>query len=219
MLGEVTAVWSVASVMTDQETIIFLISIIGGSIGAIGGIIGAVGGLIALYDRFQHAKVEVYPADSIGFVLSSTGYVSKFHLRCNFVNKTSKLGVVHRLEVEVRNPDNQIYKFPWKLFYEYQSGAGEVEKKTDPYPVAVMPKDSQILFIEFEATNSIQSTEWKLGRYEFKVIGWVNQKDRNSQRNLESEFHIELNQDIHNELNQTYSGPTVYSISIDEWMM
>ena len=205
--------------MADQETVQLIFTIIGWGIGVVGGIIGAVGGGIALYDRCQRAKVEVYPADNIGFVLSSTGYVSKLHLRCNFVNKTSKLGVVHRLEVEVRNTNNKMYRFPWKLFYEYQSDASEVKKKTDLYPVAVMPKDSQILFIEFEATNSIQSTEWILGRYEFKVIGWVNQKDRNSKPNLESKFHIKINQDVHRALNQIHSGPTIFSVPIEEWMM
>lgn len=116
-------------------------------LGLIGGIIGLISGGFVLYEKFQRAKVELYNADSIGFILSSTGYISKFHLMCNFVNNTSKLGVVHRLEVEVKNKDNKTFRFPWKLFYEYQSGAGSVQKKTDPYPVAVMPQNSETLFI------------------------------------------------------------------------
>ncbi|KAA3654446.1 MAG: hypothetical protein DWQ04_34385 [Chloroflexi bacterium] len=182
-------------------------------------ILSFIGGIYALVEVLRRVKVKFYPADSIGFVLSKGEYVSKFHLRCNLVNKTSKLGVVHRLEVEVRSPENKIYKFPWKLFYEYKPGAGAVQKETDPYPIAVMPKNNQTLFIEFEAANSVQSSEWILGRYKFKVIGWVNQKDRNSKPNLESEFHINIDQVIHNKFSQAHSGPTVYSVPVEEWVL
>lgn len=188
-------------------------------VGLIGGIIGIFSGVFVLGEKIQRAKVELYTADSIGFVLSSHGYVSKLHLRCNFVNKTSKLGAVHRLEIEVRSPDNKIFRFPWKLFYEYQSGADSVQKQTDPYPVAVMPRNSQTLFIEFESLNSIQSSELRPGHYELKVIGWVNKKNRSSDFNLESSFQIEISDDVYGILNQTYPGPKVYFVPVKEWSL
>lgn len=200
----------------------------------IGSLLGFVGAGYAVYETFlERAKVDLYPADSISFVVSRQGYISKFHLGCSFANKTSKPGTVHLLEVEVINPKNEVRRFRWKLFYEYQPETGQILKKSDPYPITVMPKSSQMLSIEFEATNSIPSEEWILGHYELNVIGWVNKKGRASKSNLTSRFHINITEEIHEKLMNEQKlgpardgggglalyGPSVCLIPVEEWYL
>lgn len=202
----------------------------------VGAVLGFIGAFYAVYEIFlQRAKVELYPANSISLAVSRKDYISKFHLGCTLANKTSKLGAVQRLEVEVINPNNSVFRFRWKLFFEYQPETGKILKKSDPYPITVMPKNSQVLFIEFEATNSILSKEWILGQYQFTVIGWVNKKGRDSKANLKSRFHINITEEIHSKLMteqtrgpdqvgrnereriQKLYGPSVCSIPVEEW--
>ncbi|MFO7683673.1 MAG: hypothetical protein R6X34_26880 [Chloroflexota bacterium] len=204
--------------------------------GAIGDVfldIGAVLGLLVAaytaYEMLQRPKIELYPANSISLPVSRKGYISKFQLGCNLANKTSKLGAVQRLEIEVINPKHEVYRFRWKLFYEYQPETGEILKESDPYPIIVMPKNSQVLFIEFESADSIPSEEWIIGRYEFNVKGWMNRKDRNSKVNLKSSFHINITEEIHSKLmmEQTvgpprdgtlsFYRPSFCPIPIEEW--
>jgi len=97
-----------------------------------GAILGLIGTTYALYEIFlQRVKIELYPANNISLAVSRKGFNSKFHLGCNLANKTSKLGAVQRLEVKVINPKNEVYRFRWKLFYEYQSG-GQVRLSPTP---------------------------------------------------------------------------------------
>ena len=169
------------------------------------------------YTLIQKPKISLYPGDAVRIVVYPDGRASAFHLMCNLVNKTIKVGTVHRLEVRVLGPQNTTCNYIWGLFYKYLPGGQEVQKESDPYPVAVPKKDSKLLFVEFQAEAN-QSCEWPEGKYEFKVIGWVNCKDRLRPFNLESIFHIRITQENIHQLNTPNPiGPIYVTVPVIEW--
>jgi hypothetical protein len=171
-----------------------------------------------LYTIFQKPKISLYPGDAVRIVVYPDGRASAFHLMCNLVNKTIKVGTVHRLEVRVLGPQSTTCNYIWGLFYKYLPGGQEVQKESDPYPVAVPQKDSKLLFVEFQAEAN-QSCEWPEGKYEFKVIGWVNCKDRLQPSNLKSKiFHIHITEDIIRQLSKPDSTrPIFITVPVIEW--
>jgi hypothetical protein len=166
----------------------------------------------------EKAKISMYPGDAVRVVNSADGSFSNFHLMCNLINKTTKVGTVHRLEVRVSGPQNITCNFVWNLFYKYLPGGQTVEKETDPYPVAVPQKDSKLVLVAFQAEAN-QTRKWPEGRYEFKVIGWVNRKDRLQPSNLESTFHIQITEENIRQLSQPNptTGPFFITVPVIEW--
>jgi len=175
-------------------------------------------GIYTFYKSFlERAKISMYPGDAIRIVVSPDGCASDFHLMCNLVNKSTKVGIVHRLEVRVLGPQNITCDFIWNLFYKYLPGGERVEKESDIYPVAVPQKDSKFLLVGFQAESN-QSCKWPEGRYEFKVIGWVNKKDRLQSSNLESIFHIQITEHVIRHLSEPKpTGPVYITVPVIEW--
>lgn len=182
-------------------------------------IVAFLTGIYTFYKSFlEKAKVSLYPGDSVNFVISRGGSVTKFHLRCNLVNNGTKAGTVHHLEALVHCPNGKIYRFFWKLFFEYTTGGAAVQKGTDPYPIAVMAKNSDLIFIEFEIGSGQQTPHWPPGEYEFQIIGWVNKKNRNQTENLKSVFHVEITNDASSRFEQERpGGPILVPVPISEW--
>ena len=59
-------------------------------------------GIYTFYKSFlERAKISMYPGDAVRFIVSKDGPFSNFHLMCNLINKSTKVGTVHRLEVRV----------------------------------------------------------------------------------------------------------------------
>lgn len=50
---------------------------------------------------FESPKISLYPADTIGLVISPNGLISAFHLACNLVNSSAKTGTLHHLEIYI----------------------------------------------------------------------------------------------------------------------
>jgi hypothetical protein len=171
-----------------------------------------------ILDLIRRQKFEIYPGDAVRFVKSADGSFAGFHLMCNLINKTTKVGTVHRLEVRVLGPQNTTCNFVWNLFYKYSPGGQGVEKEIDPYPVAVPQKDSKLIFVAFQAEAN-QNCKFPQGRYEFKVIGWVNSKDRRQPSNLESIFSIQITEENIHQLSQPNppTGPVYITIPVIEW--
>jgi hypothetical protein len=171
-----------------------------------------------ILDLIRRPRLEMYPGDAVRFVNLGDGSFSIFHLMCNLINKTTKVRTVHRLEVRVLGPRNITCNFVWYLFYKYLPGGQSVEKETDPYPVAVPSKDSKLVLGGFQAEAN-QNCKWPEGKYEFKVIGWVNRKNRMQSSNLESIFHIQIAQEHIRQLSQTnLPGVFVFvTVPIIEW--
>ena len=138
---------------------------------------------------------------------------------CNLVNKSTKVGTVHRLEVQVLSPQNITYYFTWNLFYIYLPGGQQVQKESDIYPVSVPQKDSKLLYVGFQIETDVQKTfNWSEGIYEFQVIGWVNREHRLKSSNLKSIFHIHITEDIIKQLNQPVSYDPIYiTVPVTEW--
>lgn len=171
-----------------------------------------------ILDLIRRPRLEMYPGDAVRFVSLGDGSFQIFHLMCNLINKTTKVRTVHRLEVRVFGPQNITCNFVWYLFYKYLPGGQSVEKDTDPYPVAVPQKDSKLVFGGFR-TEANQNCKWPEGKYEFKVIGWVNRRDRMQSSNLESIFHIEITQEHIRQLSQpNLPGVSLFTtVPVIEW--
>jgi hypothetical protein len=166
----------------------------------------------------QRVKLSMYPGDAVRFVSSSDSHASDFNLMCNLVNKSPKVGTVHRLEVRVSGPQDFTCDFTWNLFYKYQAGGESVEKESDIYPVAIPKMDSKLLLVGFQA-EAKQLFEWPEGRYKFEVIGWVNRKHRRQWSNLKSILHVQITEEYHRQLSQPppRKGSVYITVPIIEW--
>jgi len=175
--------------------------------------------VIAFVNEYvRKARLSLYTGDAVRLIVSPNGSVSKFHLMCNLVNKSSKTGTLHRLEAIVHGPNNVAYNFAWKLFYRYLGGGLQVDKESDPYPISVAPRDSKLKFVEFEANPIGQAISWPVGNYEFRVIGWVNRANRKETSNLELNFHTTVTQALAQQLGQPNpQQPIFILIPITEW--
>ena len=176
-------------------------------------------GIYTFYKSFlERAKISMYPGDAVRFIVSTNPPFSNFHLMCNLINKSTKVGTVHRLEVRVLGPQNTTYDYIWNLFYKYLPGGQVVQRESDPYPVAVPQKDSKLLLVGFQA-EAKQSYKWSEGKYKFKVVGWVNRKHRLQPSNLESIFHIQITEDIIRKASEATppTGPVFITVPIIEW--
>lgn len=151
-------------------------------------------GAHALYTLLAKPRLKFFLTDSIGLVVTPNEVTNKFHLGCNFVNPTAKISALHRLEAEIYDPQGSSRSFQWNLFFEYKNGGNALQKKTDPYPLAVSPRNNLLQFIEFKATEGLKINSWPEGRYEFRFLGWANRPNRKSSPNVKAIFHIEIDQ-------------------------
>lgn len=175
--------------------------------------------IYTFYKSFlEKAKISAFPGDRLSFVISAGGSVRKFHLRTNLVNKSIKTGTLHRLEAMVQNPSGESHRFEWKLFFEYLPGGQAVQPSTDPYPVSVAGKSSSPLFAEFEVAPNQELPQWRSGRYQVKLIGWVNKKNRGQKPNLETVFHLDLTDAVSQQLtDERPPAATLVTVPIVEW--
>lgn len=182
-------------------------------------VVAFVTAIYTFYKSFlEKAKLAVYPGDRMTLVLSGGGGVRKFQLRMNLVNKAVKMGTLHRLEAEVRNSAGEVQRFEWRLFFEYAPGGQAVQPATDPYPVSMIGKSSFPLFAEFEAVGAKGVPRWPQGRWEVRLIGWVNKQSRQEAPNLESVFHIDLSGELATRLaDERPAGAMLVHVSIVEW--
>ncbi|MDP2604300.1 MAG: hypothetical protein Q8S00_17205 [Deltaproteobacteria bacterium] len=157
-----------------------------------GSFVGLLNGAYTLSTLLAPAKIKLFLGDSINIVIPPKEVADRFHIGCNFVNSRAKVGAVHHLEAIVVDPQKQKWRFRWNLFFEYAQGATHVQKKTDPFPIAVLPRNSALHFIEFKLVEGEKIEFWPQGRYEFKIIGWANRRNRKSRPNMMATFHIEI---------------------------
>ena len=67
-------------------------------------------GLYTFYKSFlERARIRLFSADRVGFVISKDGGTTNIHLGINIVNEAIKTGTVHKLEVLVRPPQGEPY--------------------------------------------------------------------------------------------------------------
>jgi hypothetical protein len=139
-------------------------------------------------------------------------------LSCNLVNPTAKVGALHRLEAEVYDPHGFKRIFQWNLFFEYEHGGYKVQKATDPYPLAVSPRNNLLQFVEFKVAEGVKIDFWPEGRYEFHLLGWANRPNRESSPNIKAVFHIEIDQILSMSLGGSASTQNqVLRVPIVEW--
>src|SRR5207247_7534434 len=69
-------------------------------------------GAHTLYTLLAKPRLKIFLTDSVGLVVPPSEVTNKFHLGCNLVNPTAKVGVLHRLEAEVYDPqgDSRIFQ-------------------------------------------------------------------------------------------------------------
>jgi len=180
--------------------------------------VALITGAYTFYKSFlERSKIFLYLGDAVRIVLDPDGSASKLNLLCNLINKSTKVGTVHRLEVQVTDQQGVTIRFIWNLFYKYLAGGQEVLKESDIYPISIFQKDSKLLFVGFQAEYD-NSITWSEGRYKIQVHGWVNRHDRHQSCNLESVYHIEITKNIVDQLSKPVTKqPIWFTIPILEW--
>jgi hypothetical protein len=157
-----------------------------------GTIVAFLNGAYTLWTVLARAKLKIFLTDSIGIVIPPRHVAEKFHVGCNFINPSAKVGALHHLEATVLDPENRKRRFEWNLFFEYTPGGVQVRKTTDPFPIAVVSRSSVLQFIEFKIAEGEKIDYWPQGRYEFNILGWVNRRNRKSSPSITATFHIEI---------------------------
>jgi hypothetical protein len=148
-----------------------------------------------IYKNFiERAKVAVFPGDAVRIIFFVPQNPQQMNLMLNLVNKGTKPGIVHRMELIITDPTGQLFHLSWNLFYEYLPGGEHVRKSSDVYPVAVPPKNNYLLLAGFQSESS-GPIPWRLGQYKLQVLGWVNKRHRAERSNINEEFHININND------------------------
>jgi hypothetical protein len=142
-----------------------------------GSFVGLLNGAYTLYLILALAKLKLFLADSIGIVHPPREVADRFHIACNFVNPRARSGRFHRLEATVLDPEKNMRRFEWNLFYEYGQRGQELQKTTDPFPIAVLPRSNAFHFIEFKLIKGEQIKSWPKGLYEFN-IPWLGKSTR-----------------------------------------
>lgn len=181
--------------------------------------------LIAWYtlhkNFWEKAKVELYSGDAVRIVISTDQHPSQVNLMLNLVNKGTKMGIVHRIEMKVIDPSKQSMIFVWNLFYKYLDGGEHVQKVSDIYPISIPQKDNRLIFVQFQS-ESAKKMQWEIGKYELEISGWVNLSNGNEKSNLKAKIHMAIDnkqlvniQTIQNEV--TEGNPKYATIPLMEW--
>ena len=183
-------------------------------------VVALLTGAYTFYKSFlERAKLSLYPGDRLGLVVSTGGGSRKLHLRANLVNHAVKAGTLHRLEAEITDPTGATHRYQWKLFFEYLSGAQAVQPKSDPYPISVAGKTSQLLLTELEIVSTQPSPTWPSGKYRVEVMGWINRANRNESPNLKAKpFHFEISTVQSQQIvASSATQESLVEVPIDEW--
>lgn len=175
--------------------------------------------LYTFYKSFlERAQIRLFPGDRVGLVLANGG-CTKFHLRGSLVNRAIKTGTVHRLEAVITTPAAVTHSYEWNLFFAYVPGTLDVQPAGNPIPISVPGKSSQLLFAEFGLTAGAPVPTWSVGRYQLKIVGWVNRANRNQATNLDAVMHFSLNAaQAHHLSTQALGQATVIDVAVEEWV-
>lgn len=169
-------------------------------------------------EKYSLQRLDFYLRIAFHFHYQNGEYISRFYLGCNFVNERARLGVVHRIEIKVTSPKKHVHTFVWNSFCKHETSDAGIQRESSPYPIAVIPKNNQNLFIEFESTVPISREWWEVGRYEFKVMGWMNKENKtsilNRRRNMESKFHINITESMHSVLMEEHEVRTLHEAEV-----
>jgi hypothetical protein len=158
-----------------------------------GSLVGLVNGIYTAWMALARPKIRLFIGDSINIVFPPHPQTAeRFQVGCNFINSRGKVGALHHLEAIVVNPRKDRRRFEWNGFVEYAVGSRQVQRKADPYPLAVLPRSNTFHFIEFKLVKDEKIESWPQGNYEFRIIGWANKRRRRSRPNVASTFHIEI---------------------------
>ncbi|MDR4494794.1 MAG: hypothetical protein R3B74_10265 [Nitrospirales bacterium] len=175
--------------------------------------------LYTFYKSFlERARLSLFPGDRVGLVLSTNGGCRKLHVRGSLVNHAVKTGTLHRLEARLTTPSGTSHQYEWQLFFSYVPGTLNVQASSNPIPVSVPGKNSQLLLAEFELTPSATTPAWSTGHYDMHITGWVNKANRSQPPNLNAVIHFSLAAAQAQQLSsQALGQSTVIDVPIEEW--
>lgn len=85
---------------------------------------------------FEKVKVEIFTGDSVDFVISKDLKIYKMQLHCNFVNKSNKFAVIHKVILKLFSEDGEDHRLlKWRLFFkDIEGGGGVIPESNKPYP-------------------------------------------------------------------------------------
>lgn len=176
--------------------------------------------LYTFYKSFlEGARLSLFPGDRIGLVLSAGGGCRKIHLRGSLVNHAVKAGTLHRLEARLTTPSGVTHPYDWHIFFSYVPGTLNVQPASNPIPVSVPGKSSQLLLVEFELSTGTSIPAWSAGGYEIAVTGWVNKANRTESSNLKAVLHFSLTAAQAQQLSSQITGQdSLIDVPVQEWV-
>jgi hypothetical protein len=166
-------------------------------------------------------KLKIFLSHSIGMIIHPRRVTEKFQVSCNVINVRQKVGALHRLEAKVRDPLRHEWSFEWNLFVEpQQAGAGRSRNISRPFPIAVAPRSSVLKTIEFRLMDGQQMETWPEGCYDFIIYGWANQSSRQCRPNINTTFHIIVDDMVAMALLGTdQTDDVVLNVPVAEWSL
>lgn len=176
------------------------------------------------------SKIEMSVGDKIGLIKSVGSGPQKVHLNCNFINNSSRNGVIDKLILEIKAPNQNSYLLDWDEFYQYVGNEG-VKAEALSFPIAVNAKNSEFKGIQFKMVlhSKVQDThnvyfdqfDWIKGKYTLTLKGWVNKNNINEKPNTVKKF--EMNLTVVEVSDLTSSTPSnkaqVIYIPLEQWKL
>lgn len=174
-------------------------------------------GTYTLYKNFfEKARLSIFPGDRMSIVRGPEG-ARRIHLSCVLVNNGAKHGTLQHLEARITNPEGQAHRYLWNELVGLVPGTTYVQSAGFQQPIPVPAKDSRPLVAQLEAVNPNAPAHWIAGRYEVRVRGWINQRDRPSGANAEAIFHINISAAQASEFSAGQAEYNFDDIPIEEW--
>jgi len=182
-------------------------------------IVAVVTAVYTFYKSFiEKARLALYPADRLNLVIGSGGGSRWINLHANLVNHAVKTGVLHRLEATMIDPSGATFLYHWRLFFEYLPGAQAVQPQSAPHPISVPGRSSYLLSVQLELGAQGSTPPWMSGRYQLRLLGWVNRPNRSRSPNLSSVFHFQIDTSQSQELSTaTPVAPVMLEVPVAEW--
>lgn len=155
--------------------------------------------LIAFYTCYkkywEKPKCSMSHGDRLSLVISRGGGCRKFQLHVNVVNKSMKAGTLHHLEAEVVSPENTVYSYQWRIFFEHQPGTLNRQPRADVHPVSLTGNSSNLLPVEFKAIGQQAAPAWSPGLYSVTLIGWVKKGNKKKKTSIKSKFDFKVTEE------------------------
>jgi len=178
------------------------------------GVIAVITAWYTFYKNFlEGANVSVAPGGWVGLVVNRDP-PRRFHIRGALLNDAVKLGTLQHLKAEVKAPDGSVQRYVWNQPFKFMQGSNQVQPAGLPVPIPVPGKSSKPLLVQLQLVAPDMVSNWAQGRHRFKILGWVNCKNRESGPNVTCVFHVNIGAPVASDPSQDYA---FLDFPVEEW--